>query len=204
MASPLRSTRASRRDRKKAERKEQLLAVAMGLFVEHGFEGTTVDEIADAADVSRATFFNHFSSKESVLVEYRARRQRDILTAAAALLEQPRSARQRFDRHFRHFAETVLADADRVRLLTLELAPARRRADQETARRVLALYGRFLRDGIDRGELRPDLDVSVAVQLVAGAWTMTLLGWAQGLDPDPARTITDKLDLIFNGLANAG
>ncbi|WP_181784346.1 TetR family transcriptional regulator, partial [Pseudonocardia pini] len=44
-----------------------LAEVAQALFVEHGFEATSVDDIAAAAGVSRRTFFRYFSTKSDVL-----------------------------------------------------------------------------------------------------------------------------------------
>lgn len=57
----------SLRDRKKAQTRDALVAAAMRLFRARGFEATTVDEIASAADVSRRTFFRYFPTKEAVV-----------------------------------------------------------------------------------------------------------------------------------------
>src|ERR1043165_981590 len=48
------------------ERREQLLRVAMTLFSNHGFRGTTTKEIAHAAGVSEAMVFRHFATKEDL------------------------------------------------------------------------------------------------------------------------------------------
>ena len=58
---------AERRERRRAETRARIQAAAMELFVANGFEKTTVDEIAVAADISRRSFFHHFTSKESVV-----------------------------------------------------------------------------------------------------------------------------------------
>ena len=44
----------------------------MRLFVEHGFEATTLDEIADAAEVSRRNLFHYYASKEEIVLSARA------------------------------------------------------------------------------------------------------------------------------------
>lgn len=55
------------RDRKKNATRQALREAALRLFDQKGFSETSVDEIADRADVSRSTFFRYFGSKEAVL-----------------------------------------------------------------------------------------------------------------------------------------
>ncbi len=70
----------SRREQKKAEVREALVQAADTLFVEQGYEGTTVDQIAERAGVSRRTFFRYFPSKEAIAFP-RADDRRDAFRA---------------------------------------------------------------------------------------------------------------------------
>ncbi|MGI5157638.1 helix-turn-helix domain-containing protein [Microbispora sp. CA-102843] len=55
------------RERNKRETHARILQAAKVLYAERGVTGTTADDLAEAAGVSRATFFNYFRSKDEVL-----------------------------------------------------------------------------------------------------------------------------------------
>ncbi len=85
-AAPNDSRRASARSPRArmtaSERREQLIAVARGLFAEKGFEGTAVEEIATRAAVSKPVVYEHFGGKEgiyAVVVDREVRALTDML-----------------------------------------------------------------------------------------------------------------------------
>jgi AcrR family transcriptional regulator len=75
-----------RRERKKAATRQALADAALALFLERGFDKVTVAEIAEAADVSTATLFKHFPSKEALLFDRDADRESALV---AAVRERP-------------------------------------------------------------------------------------------------------------------
>lgn len=72
------------RERKKAETREALRAAAIRLFLEHGPSVVTVNDICDAARVSRRTFFNYFESKEAALFAWDQRLTDELVSGLAA------------------------------------------------------------------------------------------------------------------------
>jgi TetR/AcrR family transcriptional regulator, cholesterol catabolism regulator len=86
---------AGRRERHKQQTRERIIAAAAALFAEQGFDGTTFDDIAERADVARATVFNYFGDKQQLLRAYLGGRRawlRALLNDEAAT-EQDSAAR---------------------------------------------------------------------------------------------------------------
>lgn len=63
------TTQVSLRARRAAETRQRILTVATALFTEQGFEETTIDQIAEQADVSPRTFFRYFATKEALIFD---------------------------------------------------------------------------------------------------------------------------------------
>lgn len=73
-----------------AQRREQLLEIARGVFAERGFDGTTVEEIAARADVSKPIVYEHFGGKEGVYAVVVDREVNTLLAMMRAALTSGR------------------------------------------------------------------------------------------------------------------
>ncbi len=82
---PTRARRSARVRMTSAERREQLIAVSRALFAQRGFEGTSVEEIAAKAQVSKPVVYEHFGGKEglyAVVVDREVRAMLDAIQGA--------------------------------------------------------------------------------------------------------------------------
>jgi len=75
-----------------SEARERLLRTASGLFYSKGVHAVGVDEILSRAQVTRATFYRHFPSKDDLIVQYIRTADQGIRDAVAAATDKPASA----------------------------------------------------------------------------------------------------------------
>jgi AcrR family transcriptional regulator len=60
------------RERKRRQTRQRIVEAGLKLFLANGFDATTLDAIAEAADISRRTFFYYFKSKEDIVLAYQS------------------------------------------------------------------------------------------------------------------------------------
>lgn len=99
------------------QRRAQLLELATELFIERGFQGTSMDDIASAAGVTKPVLYQHFSSKEelySVVIEITGKR---LLNSVVALGTIPGSTEARVRHGIAKFYDVVRLD-NTLRLFT--------------------------------------------------------------------------------------
>ena len=100
------------RERKKQKTKEAIQRAALRLFQKYGYEETTIEQIAGAAEISPSTFFNYFPSKEDVVLL-------DIYDPIAIAMFKERPKNEPLNVAFRRVLEGLSAIFDRDRELVL-------------------------------------------------------------------------------------
>ncbi len=71
------------RARKRQQTRQRIADAGLRLFLEHGFEATTLEAIAEAAGIARRTFFHYFDSKEALLYVYEDEVEHSVRAALA-------------------------------------------------------------------------------------------------------------------------
>jgi AcrR family transcriptional regulator len=196
---PGRATNGGRRERRRLEVRERLYTAAVSLFIERGFTATTMDDIAERADVARATVFYHFPQKISFLEEWGVHRRARV----AEILRQEQAA----DRPV----------ADQLRCYLGEMAKINLNARQESvvlmdaAARHGALFSqpmldveltRLIEQGRQTGEIRPDADAAQAGVILAIGYFSTVLRWIAAEPPlfSLPDQLDSMLDIVLRGL----
>jgi len=193
----------SRRDRKRERTRGEIYSAAMNLFLRRGFEAVTIEEICDAADVARATFFLHFATKEALLTEYG-------LHANQALAELIRashgSATATLKAALKMLAERAMQQPDVIRLHVRELLsrpPAFLASHQEQTENLVSLLAAVIGRGQAGGEFRKKIEPALAAVALCATYFALIYEWARrGGKLDIEGAIAQTLDIVLNGLSD--
>ncbi|MDT0421583.1 TetR/AcrR family transcriptional regulator [Streptomyces evansiae] len=177
-----------RRERQRLRRRNELYDVALGLFVEKGYEGTTMEDIADRADVARATVFNHFPRKAVFLQEWARRRREAALVAAHRSDAADTSLRAVLLRYFGELGRV----SQGTREASVAMLTGSVHATDIWRRSPLAAeLADTVRTATPEGDLAPRLDADRLGLLLSGAYFVILVTWVSE-EPAPF-DITDEL-----------
>jgi AcrR family transcriptional regulator len=99
------------------ERRQQLLAVACDLFARTGFHDTSMDDIAEAAGVTKPVLYQHFPSKRALYGELLTAMGNRLLGRLAEATARATSGRERVEAGFRAYFQFAVGDRSAFRLL---------------------------------------------------------------------------------------
>ena len=92
-------------------KREELIDAAMRVFYTHGFQSTCIDKVLQEGGISRMTLYNHFKSKEDLIVAALKRRDEQFRTAMVRAVDAaPGTPRDKILATFDHIAEWISGD----------------------------------------------------------------------------------------------
>jgi len=195
--------RPGRRARRQAETRARILRAALDLFARQGFFATTVEQITEAADVGKGTFFNYFPSKEHALAGFG---EIQVSKVQGALVEIRRGAgpvRAVLRRLARALAEEPSRSPCLVRGLLAALSSSE--SFLKVMRRHLArgrrLLAQIVAEGQQRGEIRGDIMPTELARLFQQTFFGALLLWALYPSSQLQGRLDTTLDLFWSGVA---
>jgi AcrR family transcriptional regulator len=194
---------SNRRERQSLERRERLFRAALDLFARKGFAETTVEDITNAADLGKGTFFNYFPSKEHILLAF-AEMQLGKLRAAADEARAKNEPTRVFLRSLgARMTQEPIRNPSIIRILLqafLSNTPVRE-SMMDLQARVIAIHTEIIRLGQQRGEIRDDLPPEVLANVFRQTVFGTLLIWSLYGDATLLSRIEDAFEVLWTGLA---
>jgi AcrR family transcriptional regulator len=162
-----------------ATRKVELTQAAARLFAEKGYHGTSIGDLAEAMGVQKGSLYAHIDSKEDLLWAV-ASEGAAAFHAALDLLPEDGPVVARIRAALRAHLRVVAEQLDVATVFVREwryLEGKRRDLFVAERRRYEERFRALFREGIERGELRTDLDEATAVLLTLSAanWAYTWL-----------------------------
>lgn len=180
------------RDRARRAVRTEIAEVAFALFVERGFEQTTVDDIAVAAGLSRRSFFRYFPSKEDTVLGFLYELGHQLADAVAArpAEEDPWTAlRAGFDVVLDGFQ--ARPEEARALLQLIHETPTLRGRHQDKQD-----HWRQLLTGALRARETPALQADVLASTALGAFDVVCRNWSQDQSQQPGALLDEVFSLV--------
>jgi AcrR family transcriptional regulator len=192
-----------RRQRRSAETRERLFRAALKLFADKGFAETTVEDITNAADVGKGTFFNYFPSKEHILIAFSDMQLSKLQDTVDQMRKRPEPMRSFFRSMTLRMTEEPAKAPDVVRaILQANLSSSSvRSVMRERNARAEGLLTQLVQIGQERGEFRRDLPALELAQVFRQTVFGTLLMWSVYGDASLAERIEQAMEILWMGIA---
>ena len=184
-----------RRERQRLQMRERLLSAALELFASNGFAETTIDHVAERADVARQTVLNHFPYKADFARAW-AQERHELLAAIGEGAAADESARSLVRRYLIALAELSERERDLTRAMFQSLTP------NEVFLHIRAVPAAAIERGQAQGEFISTADPAAAAEILTSLYVGTLSRWLiDGPPPfDLAQTLAERLELVLVGL----
>lgn len=173
---------ATQEDRRALTRR-RILDAAAELFLEQGFESTTMAQIVEKANIVKGTFYQHFQTKVDLLV---ALGRRDSAGRVRKLIEEvehgssPLDVLLRFYLVMAQWFEAHAPIAEDVIISAIRLHDPRSHSPETAAHAFTRLMLQIARE---RREVRADIDPDAQAIVIGGAFTLAVIDWSRNPKP---------------------
>jgi AcrR family transcriptional regulator len=192
---------SGRRERKKDETKRKIIDVALELFHRQGFAATTMEQIADTADVAKGTLYNHFATKEAIVGEYMRRTVRENEPDAVKFFQELPDTRSRLYVFMEKIAEWTELNKEIVGIyVSYRMQNLFRPQDERERSGFESLLAKIIGHGQASGELRKNISQEKLVKYFEVLHAMTLRNWLVEPEEFPLQqNLIEAVDLFLTG-----
>lgn len=186
-----------RREAQRERMRARLLAAALELFAEHGYEATTIDQIAEKADVARQTVLNHYPHKRDFVRAWGQDRRDQLLRLPEPDANEPAAEQLR-----RYFAALAAMNEGERELTGMLRAGLRHDEVLVQEKPVPDAVVEAVRRGRSRGEFAQGAEPELVAEVLAALYSDTLGRWLIPAERpfELAKMLALKLDLVLDGL----
>ena len=185
------------------QRREQLLDVGRKLFAEKGFEGTSVEEIAARAEVSKPVVYEHFGGKEGLYAVVVDREIQTLLDTITGVLvsEGAGTSRLLVERAAMALLDYIETSTDGFRILVRDSPVATSTGTfASLISDVASQVEHILADAFKRNHLDPK-NAPLYAQMLVGMVALTGQWWLDSRKPKKADVAAHLVNLAWNGLS---
>jgi AcrR family transcriptional regulator len=182
-----------------------MYAAAISLFVEKGFDSTTMDDIAERAGVARATVFNHFSRKAAFIDEWNARRRERAAVALRIDDLEDAPLRSVLKHYFTAMCDISQANAASRRETVALMNAAVHSTNVLTRSDLSEEVSQFAAHARKNGDVDAKADPNLIGMLAVSAYLTVLIEWISD-DPAPfalSEKVATTIDLLLDGVLPA-
>lgn len=188
------------------KRRSQIIEAAMKVFSEKGLEKARVDDIVEESGLSKGSVYWYFKSKDEIIQAAFDQFFDFDQQGLKMLVDQPGTTRERLLAYSLILVQNVAQIYSLLPLAYQFYAAATRQSlMQDSFQRYYKAYSdllsQMLRQGIQRGEIKPINEQAVATQMTALMEGMILLWLLHGPTFDAEQFVRDMIDTLFDGLA---
>lgn len=191
------------RERKKLDTRRRIFDVASHLFVDLGVQDTTIEAIAQAANVSRPTFFNYFSSKQEVLRELMTRMDEEFVSYILHAVSTGGSTEKRLRLLMAQSGEHIQRWPEMTKLLLIEGMSDLGCPTVETSRMSILndAMATLVKRGRQEGDIDTKFSIELQVQILVGGYLYGLLNWLSGDLKELDETLQETALFLAEALA---
>ena len=183
--------------------REEILAVAMRMFIQQGYHGLAMRQISEAVGVSKAALYYYFKDKEELFLAILNSYLNDMESSIDAIRAKSGSSADQITQ----FVESVLRQPAEQRALTRlasqEMgqlsAASRKKFDKLYHEKFIGKLTTILQEGMDRGEFQ-SLNAEIATWSLLGIMYPYFYPAHSGEKPIPTGTIQEIVSIYLNGV----
>jgi AcrR family transcriptional regulator len=185
--------------------REQILAAAQSLFIQHGYHGLAMREISEAVGVSKAALYYHFKDKEELFLAILRAYLDEVEGAIDTILAKPVTCGEQIGLFVEYILEQPAEQRAITRLASQEISQvsveSRKAFNQIYREKFIDKLSLILQTGMERGEFRP-IRPEVATWALMGIMYPYFYPTQTGNTRLSTETIREVVAIYLNGIAN--